>query len=287
MQTLRALDLTQLSEADGFWRPRRLPDFFCKDVSKLPADGFSSPLGFWFAASASWGTISAPLLLQVFDPAEEDQWTYDGNDGSTHTDRMRRPFQARVKLDDNEAKASSSPSLLRIELAEYTARITVAAASWSSVSDVVLIIVAQYWRFLAISRLLDELADWVHSDLRRSGFVNLIRRHRSRLLEVHRRKLQALILDLPDFELYLTNPKAGLPPGRSMQLYRGLVRQLGLNGQRRVIDERVEVIEAILDSSTESLNHLKALTFQIVLELAIVALLFLDVGLYLWDSISQ
>jgi hypothetical protein len=42
----------------------------------------------------------------------------------------------------------------------------------------------------------------------------------------------------------------------------------------------------VFDAFAASRNHLRALTFQIVFELAIVALLLLDVGLYLWDSFS-
>jgi uncharacterized Rmd1/YagE family protein len=129
--------------------------------------------------------------------------------------------------------------------------------------------------------------DWARSDLTKDGFISLIRRRRSRELHSHRRKLEALILDLPDFEVLLTNPRAGLAPGRPIRLYRALARQLSLDRRRRAIDERIEVIEAVLDSLADSLNHLQALAFQIALELAIVALLLLDVGLYLRDSLTR
>jgi hypothetical protein len=54
-----------------------------------------------------------------------------------------------------------------------------------------------------------------------------------------------------------------------------------------VIDERIEVIESIFDSLTESLNHFQSLAFRIVLELIIVALLLLVVGLYFLDAITR
>ncbi len=95
-----------------------------------------------------------------------------------------------------------------------------------------------------------------------------------------------MILDLPDFEGSLTNPRGHFPSGRSVQLYRKLCAWLGLARRRRELDERVEVVESIYDSLAESLNHSQSLAFQVVLELAIVALLLLDVGVYVYGAIS-
>ncbi len=39
---------------------------------------------------------------------------------------------------------------------------------------------------------------------------------------MQRRVLQALILDLPDFEVFLTNPRDRLVPGRPVRIYRAL-----------------------------------------------------------------
>ncbi|HKI20730.1 MAG TPA: hypothetical protein VKA15_22760, partial [Isosphaeraceae bacterium] len=103
----------------------------------------------------------------------------------------------------------------------------------------------------------------------------------------HQRSLHALILDLPDFEAALTNPQGYLAPGRPVRLYRALAARLGLNRWRHEIDERIEVVEAIFDSLTESLNHLHSLAFQIALELIIVAVLLLDAGLFLADALAQ
>ena len=102
-----------------------------------------------------------------------------------------------------------------------------------------------------------------------------------------RRTLQALILDLPDFEGALTNPRGCLAAGRSVRLYRVLAVRLGLDRWRREIDERIEVVEAIFDSLVESLNHYQSLAFQIALELVIVAVLLLDAGLFLADVVAR
>jgi hypothetical protein len=180
------------------------------------------------------------------------------------------------------AAESSSSGPLILEIDSRTARIGVEAGAWSSGTEAVLIVVAQFWRFLAIDHLLDELTDWARADLNNTNgeLRSLIHWRRSRALRARQRLLQALILDLPDFEGVLTNPRGYLATGRAVRLFRSLAAQLGLDRRRRVIDERIEVVEAVFDSLTESLNHYQALASQIVLELVIVAVLLLDVGLF-------
>jgi len=287
MQTLYALDLTEIQGADNIWRPRRSAGHPADNRLSLPHDGFASPLGFWFAAAESWGTVVTPLRVEVFDPSEQDALDYSSEARLRSLAVACHSYRARLRLKAKQAQSAGSSTSLFLEIDPSTARIGIAPDSWSSVSETVLIVIAQFWRFLAIDHLLDKLVDWARSDLAKDGFIKLIRRRRSRELNSHRRELQALILDLPDFEVLLTNPRASLAPGRPIRLYRALAGQLGLDRRRRAIDERIEVVEAVLDSLAESLNHLQALAFQIVLELAIVALLLLDVGLYLWDSLTR
>ena len=61
MHTLHALDLTTRSAESRLWRaekhahfrdaPAALP---AETAPDLPADGFASPFGYWFAAAPSW-----------------------------------------------------------------------------------------------------------------------------------------------------------------------------------------------------------------------------------------
>jgi hypothetical protein len=255
--------------------------------AKLPDDGFPSPMGFWFAAPESWGTVVPPLRIEFFNPEEQDSHSLSSKRHSPDAGPTCSSYQARLRLTDKRTNSTGLSSLLIIDIDSYEARISVTPDAWTRVSEAVLLIVAQHWRFLVIDELLDEITAWVHRDLRECGFVNLIRRRRSRKLRAHRCTLQGLILDLPDFELLLTNPRASLPPGCPIRLYRALATQLGLKQQRRAIDERVEVVEAVLDALVDSLNHLQSLALQIVLELAIVTLLLIDVGLYLWGFLAR
>ena len=66
-----------------------------------------------------------------------------------------------------------------------------------------------------------------------------------------------------------------------------LAAQLALQRWRRAIDERVEVVEAVLDARAESLKHLQGMVSQIVLERVIVAVLILDIALYLVDAVNR
>ena len=193
------------------------------------------------------------------------------------------PFAARLKAAAGRARDPAKSHLpFVLEIDSNVARIGVDAVTWASVSETVLFAIAQFWRLDAIDRSLDDLSDWARTDLEKNTkFTKALTRRRASDLRAHRRALEKLILDLPDFEGSLTNPRRHLHSGRAVEMYRRLCACLDLYRRRREIDERIEVVESIFGSLAESLNHYQSLAFQIVLELAIVALLLLDVGLYL------
>jgi hypothetical protein len=296
MQTLHALDLTKVPASDSQWRRRAAAGERVSappqsgDALELPSGGIHSPLGYWFAAAQSW-KADAPRLKIEFCPAGEKDYGASTRDCRSRDGASScRTVRARVKsaTTSGQARARRSTFPLTIEINHETARVGVDADTWESVQAPVLLAVAQFWRFGAIDRQLDELSDWARADLATtSGFRSVIRRRRARDLRAHWRTLQALILDLPDFEAALTNPRSCLAPGRSIRLYRALAARLGLDRWRREIDERIEVVEATFDSLVESLNHHQSLVFQVALELVIVAVLFLDAGLFLVDALAQ
>jgi hypothetical protein len=285
MPTLHALDLTELPGTDALWRPQPgLHRQRLKPPPELPCDGFASPLGYWFAAAGSWATGLAPLRVEILDLAE-----LDAGNRAVATEVMDGAAPkggCRVQLDLPAGRGrSNEPSLpcrlaLEIDAGTAHARVGVDAGAWSSISEPVLLVIAQFWRFHAIDRLLDELTDGARGDLENTGLKRLIHWRRTRALHARRRSFQALLLDLPDFEGPLTNPRGYLDPGRPVRIFRALAAQLGLDRWRDVLDERAEVVEAVLDSLVESLHHVQALAIQIVLELIIVAVLLFDVGLY-------
>jgi hypothetical protein len=295
MQTLYALDLTGRKGTDSLWRRtpgQSSPSHHSNALEcgttdpELPADGFASPFGFWFAAAPSWPPAAPRLRVEFVNP-ERPGLQHDFAQERSASESCRT-VRARPKAPLGRVRAARATLPLFLEVDANVARISVDADTWSAVGDTVLFAVAQYWRFDAINRTLDELSDWARQDLSaNSSFRNVVRRARSGKLRARRRELQSLILDLPDFEGPLANPRGHLATGSAVRLYRKLCIRLGLLRFRREIDERIEVVESIFDSLAQSLDNFQSLAFQIALELIIVAVLLLDIGLYLVDAVAK
>jgi hypothetical protein len=287
MQILYALDLTELPGAAALWRPRqRSVPPGAEAEGLLPRDGFASPMGFWFAPAGSWAPGVAPLRVEVMGADELARGNPHGEAQGQDSADLARIHRARLELPARRGRGtgapSSAPGSLNLEIDARTARVGVDASTWPSVASAVLLVIAQYWRLLAIERALVDLNDWARDDIEETQGARqgVLRRRRSSQLQTRRRQLQAIILDLPRFEGPLTDPGSYLPQGRPVRIYRALAARLGLGRRRRLIDEQVEVIEAVLDSLVDSLDHSQALLFQVVLELIIVAVLLLDIVLH-------
>jgi len=288
MMTLYALDLMQTRDAKPLRNGRARPaGNRTSNHPQFTGDDFAALLGFRFAENHSGPTPLAPLRVEVRSP-DECSRAGSGRERDVSEDRAQhRSSRAKLELGGAGERPTGSPLLLTLEIDANTAHVEVDAGTWSSVSETVLLVVAQFWRFQAIDRALDELTKWARGDLENGDLLSQIRRRRTRELHERRRQLQTLILDLPGFERLLTNPRAHLARGRPVRSYRALAAQLGLERWRRAIDERVEVVEAVFDALADSLHHLQGMVSQIVLELVIVAVLVLDVALYLLEAVAR
>jgi hypothetical protein len=272
MTILYALDLTELpgtrSGAEG--RPA------------LPADGFRSPLGYWFAPAESWGTSRPARSVEVVEAEVlEPEFPRAEKSGASEAARSS-VYRARLDIPARHFRREGSSTSLTLEVDAQTARVAVEAGAWSSLSGPILLAVAQCWRFVAVDRTLNNITAWAHTDLAqgRGGLIHPILPRRSRRLKSRLREFHALLLDLPEFEGPLTSPRSYLPTDRAARLYLALASRLGLGRWRRLIDERVEVVEAVLNTLAESLNHSQSLIIHVSVELIIVALLLADVALY-------
>ncbi len=295
MHTLYALDLTARDEMDSVWRKSQIPSGRRTGISAdstihpdLPGDGFASPFGFWFAPAPSW---KIPALTTASSLSRSKRSIRSSED-ATSPGRLQSStggaVRARKRASEGRSRSGRSSLPLRIEIDANDARVSVDVDTWIIVGETVLFAVAQYWRFAAINRTLVELSEWSRHDLATEySFLGVIKRARSRQLRSQRRTLQRIILDLPLVESPLTNPHGHFANRRVVHLYRRLSRWLGLGRLRREIDERIEVVETVLDSLSESLDHCQSLAFQIALELIIVAVLLVDVGLYFVDAFSN
>jgi hypothetical protein len=249
--------------------------------------GFASCLGFSFALEASWGDQAPPFRVHVFGPDEKGSGGGGVGDGLPSLPGAARSARTRVVLAQRERSHAGSVRALVLDVDDLTARVEVDSEDWPGLAPVVLAAVAEFWRFRAIERRLGELEDWARADLGDTRLRTLMRPRRARALRAHHRALQALLLDLPVFEGALTDPATVVSPGRPARLFRLLAARLGLPRWRRLIDERVEVIEAVLDSLSQSLDHLQSLVWLVGLEVVIVAVLLVDTGLYLLDALAR
>jgi hypothetical protein len=64
---------------------------------------------------------------------------------------------------------------LHLRIDSTKARIDVERENWLQVSGVVILTVAQFWRFVAIDRSLDEFVNWVRGHLTTNGFFKRLR----------------------------------------------------------------------------------------------------------------
>ena len=157
MQTLYALDLTEIQGADNIWRPRRSAEHPTKNHLRCPTTAL-------FHHSASG----------LPPPSHGEQLLHRcGSRFLTSADKVRdyssearlrslavacHSYRARLRLKAKQAQSAGSSTSLFLEIDPSIARIGIAPDSWSSVSETVLLI-AQFWRFLAIDHLLDKLVD--------------------------------------------------------------------------------------------------------------------------------
>ena len=93
------------------------------------------------------------------------------------------------------------------------------------------------------------------------------------------RAVRSLGVDLPCFEGPLLDPQGYFATRRAARLFRSLVSRLELERWQAVIDERMEVIESTFEALAEERRHLDSLTWEIVLEVLILAALVGDIGI--------
>jgi hypothetical protein len=287
MKTLYALDLKMPGAHSGGWRRERPDTAAQSDEPDFTWYDLGSPLGYWFTTREAWPEVVTPLRLEIAGPGEHERQSGAGESKADKAPAKLRTARARLKPDGEAAGSMRLSSLLTVEIDGDRARVEVDSEAWPSVCKPVLFAVAQFWRYQAIDRALGELSDWARSELAGGRSLSWFWLRRSRELRARRRKLQTLILDLPDFESLSSNPRACLASGRSVRLYRALATQLGLEPWRCAIDERVEVVEAVYDSLAQSYDHFEAIAFQVALEVAILVVLFFDAGLAVMNVLAR
>jgi hypothetical protein len=156
-----------------------------------------------------------------------------------------------------------------ISVAEKRADVVIDDSDWERHETAIVHALAQAWRFLQIDETLGSLEEAL-----RDG-------HRTPTRQ-HQRMLSKLLLNLPRYEKPLTDPLGVFATREQAQIYRKIARALGLPGWRNHIDERVEVVEALLGSAIER----RTSTAHLILEMLIIVAILADILLHAYLAFS-
>ena len=276
MQPIQALDLTATPEHRALWKARTpgvVPPV------GLPPTGTASPMGYWLIGASEAGAPASGALRITFAPIGENRPAPTPEAASST--RRGRPAQT-VKLKSPVAGEGD----LVLTLGPAGAQVAASEAAWLTLSEPVLLVICQYWRFRAIDAEIDRLTDLAHGDLDHAtmpGASSL--RDRERLI-AGGRAARALMLDLPYFEGPLTDALPYCSSERSAQAYETLAERLDLEDWCELIDERAEAIEDAYEAVTEKLFEYRNFAWEAILEVIIIVILVAELAVQSWEAFA-
>lgn len=256
MRTLVATDLTKAATCDDSWR--RLS----RVASVAETGPWTTPAGYRFA-EGSIAAAGTDLHILVVSPGEM------GACVTAESAAARGP----VRLATPEGE-------LAIELDRGRARLAIEPSAWSACTAPVLLAISIGWRLAEIERRLVELSEWSGEQLG-PGRTRWLGGSSGKELDRRHREIKALVLDLPCCEGALDDAGAFFGSRDERRLFRRLVRRLGLDRWRTRVDERVEIVEAVVDSLVDGRRHRQGLRYAVILESLILAALVADIAIHL------
>jgi hypothetical protein len=266
MRTLGVIDLVHSSRDDSGWRVLRM-------ATAHVAGRLTTPAGFAFSEVAESGQ-SSELRVVIVPPGERPA---DTPAQGTAARAERLIPTATLRPEDFGRRASSVKSGLNLRIVGNEARVELDPQGWDLVSAPVLLAIAQCWRFREVDRLLDELSAWARRSPERKWRPILPSDWKE--TDAQLKTFQKLLLDLPSIEGPLTDPGGYFASKGAARIYRQLARGLGLLRWRALIDERIEVAEAVLGHLAEERRHASSITASLILEVLILIVLLTDLGL--------
>ncbi len=279
--TFVATDLTG-SEAHGLqWRTLRTATRVSSGSHPgLPAGSVVTAAGYGFAETQRRPDTAVRRVVVLADLSEMPP--QESNGVAVAPTLGQRQFPKVFVSGAYVCKNCPSPAPsggLELAIVHDCAYVVVDPSAWASVADPVLLTIALCWRLSALVEQLDQLADWSRNACSLPGESLFRGPQRRDELGVRLRALRRLVLDLPCFEGPLIDPRGYFGSVRPARLFQALVKRLGLDSWRALIDERVEIVEAVLESLAEERRHHAALTCEIVLEVLILIALLADIAI--------
>jgi hypothetical protein len=279
--SIRAIDLWRAPEARGLWKPHRLIARRASAPAGLPGPGFATPMGYWLV-----GADEAPVSSRGGFTIEFVPYGEPAGAGSPPVEPTvsgatvpARPAQTvRLKtlnVGDGELVLNLGPSGVRVAGSE---------AAWRTLAEPVLLAICQYGRFADVEAEIDRLTELAHGDLDHATLPSLETLRAVRRLTASARAVRDLLLDLPHFEGPLTDPYAYCSSERAAATFAVLAEKLRLEAWCELIDERTEAIEDAYGAVSEKLLEYKNFIGEVILEVVIVAILFGELALMIWEQ---
>jgi hypothetical protein len=278
MRTLRAIDLAGSSADATRWRAVRWATVDSGiELGDLPPGSLITPAGFAFVANGSVAG-DAPHVQVLSADELRAQLRTGATLPSPRADERILPIVSLLPESARTPAVVPAGGLI-LEIGRRVARVGVDEQAWPSVAGPVLLAISQCWRFRDIDHRMEELSTWARtaSQRPRSAGIPQFNSRIDQPLQV----LRAIVLDLPGTEGPLSDPRGYFANKRAAKLYGEFARGLGLTRWRDLLDERIEIVEAMLADLAEERRHRVSVGSAIALEVLILIALIADLAINL------
>jgi hypothetical protein len=252
--------------SDPLWRNERWSATRARSegLTDSLGDGFVSPLGFRFRAADPSATPAEGLRVTLRDESDTAAIAL-----AEKRRRMTSAFVRRVSVPALNPKHGELTLVIGTDGADLFA----SEVTWDTVTEPVLLLIAQYARFGALERQFLSLQEQSRRDHRHATTAGL------RTLREHKRLVRAAcdVRDLVTDWVFVTSPVGD--PSRScssedsLEIYSALAEELDIEVWGTDLDEIVIDVEQTYETVSEKLFHYRLFAWSMATEVVIVGLI--------------
>ena len=155
------------------------------------------------------------------------------------------------------------------------AEVFTSPAAWEALSEPVLLVVAQYFRFQAVDQALARLGEEARRDHAHAAMAGLRTWRQQRRLVANGCEVLDLASDWAHFAGLYSDPARYCTSDRAAEEYATLADALNFEGWCERIDYRLENVQEAYEVIVDKLFHYKLFAWGMALEAAIVVLISL------------
>jgi hypothetical protein len=223
-------------------------------------------MGYWFSAVDPSEESEGPCLI-IHSPAEGATAPAAG------PRRGRRPGRLAQTVVLDAPKKQDGPLVLAVGPAG--AEVFTSPAAWEALSEPVLLVVAQYFRFRAVEQALVRVEEEARRDHPHAVSAGLRTWRHQRRLVANTCEILDLASDWMHFSGLYTDPARYCTSDRAAEEYATLADALDFEGWCERIDDKLETVQATYEAIADKLFHYKLFAWGMALEAAIVVLISL------------